>query len=1185
MKKKTLSILLTVAMMFSLISLPQAAAEGETAVRHSGDYTFEFTDVSEITGGSRNVTVQGGKLIKSINETAWACNLKAILNYKLESNKTYAYEVVGTLDNYTAGQIYPYLATATETDVKTTLVNMYQTGNGWYAPKNGDIKYYGKFATGELTDDDYLAFYINDGTVGSEFKFDKVKIFEVRSGDQTFNFDNDYDVFRTVNANADTEKGILALNNNTGADAELSATLNYQLKSNTAYSVEISFYVEGESTPNWITPKLYTSNPFTGNAVKEVASIDGFGATPGSGVIKYYNKKISFTTGEISESENLLRFYMWVGKSYTYTYNINSIKIYDETEYPVNTGDYTFDFDVRKKDTVNVTNGYVADGKLVTKDGKAAWNNLSAILNYKLESNRTYKYEIVGDISGYTAGSVQAFLTLASKIAADTAESGKIINLYYPTDISGWKVPTNGNITLAGKFNTADLIDENNYLALYLNDGTDAKFEFEYIKITDITTNTGNYSFAFDEKDKDTLVVTNGDVKDGKLVTKDGKAAWDNLSAILNYKLQSNKTYRYEIVGDISGYTAGSVQALLTLASKTAADTAESGKIINLYYPTDISGWKVPTNGNITLAGKFNTADLIDENNYLALYLNDGTDAKFEFEYIKITDITTNTGNYSFAFDEKDKDTLVVTNGDVKDGKLVTKDGKAAWDNLSAILNYKLQSNKTYRYEIVGDISGYTAGSVQALLTLASKTAADTAESGKIINLYYPTVISGWKVPTNGSFTLAGKFNTADLTDENNYLALYLNDGTDAKFEFDTIEIIEMNETAAPSNELEVTSATSRKIILNSIEGCEYSYNGKVWQDSPVMTGYGTGEITFYARFKETKYNFASEPIIVKYTVHKLGDVNGDGEIAASDLSALRKYLLGISVYASPTGSDVNEDDVLDIRDLVRLKNQLVAAPASLTIGNAEYTLDYSEEFFGTKLSSRWKNVTSYEKKINEKRSLVDNINNSVSNGVLSIGSSLDETGVYHGGEIASADKFSHGYFEAKIKIPAGTGYFPAFWGKMPAFLSDKPYQNEIDFFEFFGTDREFYPGIHTWFDPNAQNLPNWIVNRDKKLTMVNDTEFVFALPYASYELSDSNIYHTYGCEWTSEKLAFYLDGNLLVEKKFDGDYSDYYTALREGDPIYIYLSNLVGYENTLPENIGYSLDVEYFRYYKPANS
>ena len=879
MKKKTLSILLTVAMMFSLISLPQAAAAGETTVRPGGDYTFEFTDGREITGGSRNVTVQDGKLIKGINEAVGERNLKAILNYRLESNKTYAYEVVGTLDNYTTGQIYPYLATATETVVKTTLVNMYQTGNGWYAPKNGDIKYYGKFTTGELTDDDYLAFYINDGTVGSEFKFDKVKIFEVRSGDQIFNFNNDYDVFRTVNAKADTQKGILALNNNTGADAELSATLNYQLKSNTAYSVEISFYVEGESTPNWITPKLYTSNPFTGNAVKELASIGGFGATPGSGVIKYYNKKISFTTGEISESENLLRFYMWVGKSYTYTYNINSIKIYDETEYPVNTGDYTFDFDVRKKDTVNVTNGYVADGKLVTKDGKETW------------------------------------------------------------------------------------------------------------------------------------------------------------------------------------------------------------------------------------------------------------------------------------------------------------------DNLSAILNYKLQSNKTYRYEIVGDISGYTAGSVQAFLTLASETAADTAESGKIINLYYPTVISGWKVPTNGSFTLAGKFNTADLTDENNYLALYLNDGTDAKFEFDTIEIIEMNETAAPSNKLEVTSATSRKIILNSIEGCEYSHNGKVWQDSPVMTGYGTGEITFYARFKETKYNFASEPIIVKYTVHKSGDVNGDGEIAASDLSALKKYLLGISVYASPTGSDANEDEVLDIRDLVRLKNRLAAAPASLSIGNAEYTLDYSEEFFGTKLSSSWKNVTSYEKKINEKRSLVDNINNSVSNGVLSIGSSLDESGVYHGGEIVSADKFSHGYFEAKIKIPAGTGYFPAFWGKMPAFLSDKPYQNEIDFFEFFGTDREFYPGIHTWFDPNAQNLPNWIVNRDETLTMVNDTEFVFALPYTSYELSDSSIYHTYGCEWTSEKLAFYLDGKLLVEKKFGGDKSDYYTALREGDPIYIYLSNFVGYENTLPENIGYSLDVEYFRYYKPANS
>ena len=52
MKKKTLSILLTVAMMFSLISLPQAAAAGETTVRPGGDFTFEFTDGREITGGS-----------------------------------------------------------------------------------------------------------------------------------------------------------------------------------------------------------------------------------------------------------------------------------------------------------------------------------------------------------------------------------------------------------------------------------------------------------------------------------------------------------------------------------------------------------------------------------------------------------------------------------------------------------------------------------------------------------------------------------------------------------------------------------------------------------------------------------------------------------------------------------------------------------------------------------------------------------------------------------------------------------------------------------------------------------------------------------------------------------------------------------------------------------------------------
>ena len=152
----------------------------------------------------------------------------------------------------------------------------------------------------------------------------------------------------------------------------------------------------------------------------------------------------------------------------------------------------------------------------------------------------------------------------------------------------------------------------------------------------------------------------------------------------------------------------------------------------------------------------------------------------------------------------------------------------------------------------------------------------------------------------------------------------------------------------------------------------------------------------------------------------------------------------------------------------------------------------------------------------------------------------------------------------------------------MPRKLSDKPYNNEIDFFEFFGTDQEFYPAIHTWFDPQSDNLPDWIKNRNTEDERVNDNEFVFALPYKPVAFNNIDEYHIFGCEWTSEKIAFYLDGVKYFEKAFVGDYD---VALIEGDPIYVYFDILLG-PDYLPENdnIGNSLDVEYFRYYKPVD-
>lgn len=58
----------------------------------------------------------------------------------------------------------------------------------------------------------------------------------------------------------------------------------------------------------------------------------------------------------------------------------------------------------------------------------------------------------------------------------------------------------------------------------------------------------------------------------------------------------------------------------------------------------------------------------------------------------------------------------------------------------------------------------------------------------------------------------------------------------------------------------------------------------------------------------------------------KAGDVDVDTYISASDIVALRKVLLGINVPQSKKTIDVNKDDVMDVRDLIRLKKILANA-------------------------------------------------------------------------------------------------------------------------------------------------------------------------------------------------------------------------------------------------------------------
>src|SRR5438874_3651788 len=97
-----------------------------------------------------------------------------------------------------------------------------------------------------------------------------------------------------------------------------------------------------------------------------------------------------------------------------------------------------------------------------------------------------------------------------------------------------------------------------------------------------------------------------------------------------------------------------------------------------------------------------------------------------------------------------------------------------------------------------------------------------------------------------------------------------------------------------------------------------------------------------------------------------------------------------------------------------------------------------------------------------------------VENGILSITASKDQNGRWTSGLLAAADASGagtgtrYGYFEARMKMPAGRGTWPAFWlaALKPATITEG--NVEIDVIEYYGQFPSAYQAAtHIWYkDP-----------------------------------------------------------------------------------------------------------------------
>lgn len=176
-----------------------------------------------------------------------------------------------------------------------------------------------------------------------------------------------------------------------------------------------------------------------------------------------------------------------------------------------------------------------------------------------------------------------------------------------------------------------------------------------------------------------------------------------------------------------------------------------------------------------------------------------------------------------------------------------------------------------------------------------------------------------------------------------------------------------------------------------------------------------------------------------------------------------------------------------------------------------KYELVWSEEFDGDQLDlDTWHLEQGYIAN-NELQNYQTSGNHEVSDGTLKIiarkvnddkeyGSYTSARMIsYHGGK-----SFTYGRIEARIKVPAGVGTWPAFWMLGDAILEGGgwPSCGEIDIMEHVGYDPDkIHATIHYW-DNDSQ-----YTSQNKSTSIVSEDEWL-----------------VYGVLWTRDSMQFYIN-------------------------------------------------------------
>ena len=191
--------------------------------------------------------------------------------------------------------------------------------------------------------------------------------------------------------------------------------------------------------------------------------------------------------------------------------------------------------------------------------------------------------------------------------------------------------------------------------------------------------------------------------------------------------------------------------------------------------------------------------------------------------------------------------------------------------------------------------------------------------------------------------------------------------------------------------------------------------------------------------------------------------------------------------------------------------------------------------------------------------------------------------------------EYRYGYAEIRAKVPFEKGVWPSFWMQTNAVLGGRQcndYFVEVDVFEIFGTEGNVVPNLHKWYRSSHDPSTHDCTYTGTHTSSGTDKTFVFSnTKTLDYE------YHTYGFEWTPEKMSMYVDGYCYKTYDITKSYDACSDVSGFNDPMFFIFNNhLFSPESSFKPNlitdnesiIPAHYEIDYFRLYqtdKIANS